>query len=249
MNLLLGRRMVVAAAAVVAAMAGCQDPPPPTAPRGTAPGVGRSTDGWRDTFAVERANLVPTGGSEYFPLEPGRVSTLRAGDETLTITVLAQTRVVDGVTTRVVEEREEKGGQLKEVSRNLFAADRETGDVYYFGEEVDIYRDGRVVGHEGAWLAGVNGARFGLFMPARPTVGDGFYQEIAPGVAMDRAEIVSVDERLTTPAGTFERCVRLKETTPLDRGVSHKWFAPGVGLIKDDGCVLVQRGTTKQPSP
>lgn len=237
----------MAAAAVAAGITGCQDPPPPAAASGAGPAADRSTEGWRDSFAVDRARLGPDGGSEYFPLEPGRVSTFRAGDRTLTILVLEQTRIVDGVTTRVVEEREEEGGALKEVSRNFFAADKATGDVYYFGEEVDIYKGGKIVKHEGAWLAGVNGARFGLFMPAKPSVGDKFYQEIAPGVAMDRMEVVSVNERLRTPAGAFEHVVHLKETTPLEKGVGHKWFAPGVGLVKDDQSVLVSRGTAKQP--
>jgi hypothetical protein len=55
---------------------------------------------------------------------------------------------------------------------------------------------------------------------------------------MDRAEIVSVDEKLETPAGKFEKCLRVKETTPLEKGVSEKWYAAGVGLVKDDEFVL-----------
>jgi Concanavalin A-like lectin/glucanases superfamily len=52
----------------------------------------------------------------------------------LTITVLNETKMVDGVETRVVEERETKGGKLKEVSRNYFAISKRTNDVFYFGE-------------------------------------------------------------------------------------------------------------------
>ena len=77
-------------------------------------------------------------------------------------------------------------------------------------------------------------------IPGRPGVGDKYYQEIAPNVAMDRVEIVSTDETLKTPAGTFEHCVHLKETTPLERDVSHKWYAPGVGLVKDDEFELAE---------
>jgi hypothetical protein len=194
---------------------------------------------FRDTFAVDRADLADSGRSPYFVLEPGHRLHLEHGHATLDITVLDETRVMDGVRTRVVEEREAENGRLVEVSRNYFAIDRKTGDVYYFGEEVDLYGNGRVTGHEGAWLAGVRGTRFGLMVPASPKVGDRFYEEIAPGVAMDRAEIVGVDEKIVTPAGTFERCLHVKETSPLEPGTSRKVYAPGIGLVRDDEMVLV----------
>ena len=43
------------------------------------------------------------------------------------------------------------------------------------------------------------------------------------------------------PAGTFEHCLHLKETTPLEGDVSHKWYAPGVGMVKDDEFELAER--------
>jgi len=157
------------------------------------------------------------------------------------VSILADTKTVDGVTVGVLEEREEKNGQLIEVSRNYFATDKTTGDVYYFGEDVDNYKNGKIINHESAWLAGEKGARFGLMIPGKPTKGDKFYQEIAPKVAMDRVEIVSVDETVKTPAGTFQHCVHLRETTPLESDVSHKYYAPGIGMIKDDEFELVEK--------
>src|SRR5437867_3842410 len=82
---------------------------------------------------------------------------------------------VAGVQTRVVEERETVNGQLVELSRNYFATSKSTGDVYYFGEDVDTYRDGKLTGHGGSWRAGLDGAKFGLMMPAKPQVGQRFY--------------------------------------------------------------------------
>ena len=119
--------------------------------------------------------------------------------------------------------------------------DRKTGDVYYFGEDVDNYKDGKIISHESAWRAGTGGARFGLMIPATPTVGQAFYQEIAPKVAMDRVEVISTSATVKTPAGTFERCVHLRETTPLESDVSQKYYAPGIGLIKDDEFELAER--------
>ncbi len=87
------------------------------------------------------------------------------------------------------------------MARNYFAICEQTKDVYYFGEDVDFYDDkGRVVKRDGTWLAGQNGNRAGLIMPGTPKVKMKYYQEIAPGVAMDRAEVVSVNETCRTPA-------------------------------------------------
>jgi hypothetical protein len=190
--------------------------------------------GWRETFEVSKSDLAPTGNNRWLTIQPGRVLELRHGIDSLTVTVLDQTMTVDGVDVGVLEERETKDGKLVEVSRNFFATDKNTADVYYFGEDVDNYKDGRVADHESAWRAGERGARFGLMIPGRPKKGDRFYQEIAPKVAMDRVEIVSTDETVKTPAGTFEHCVHLKETSALDGDVSHKWHAAGVGIVKDD---------------
>jgi hypothetical protein len=196
---------------------------------------------WRDHFEVNKADLLPTGTNAYITMQPGRVLTLAKGIDTLTVTILPDTLDVDGVTVGVLEERETKDGKLVEVSRNFFATDKNTGDVYYFGEDVDNYKDGKIVDHESAWRAGTRGARFGLMIPAKPVVGQRFFQEIAPKVAMDRVEVVSIDETVTVPAGTFEHCVHLRETTPLERDVSHKYYAPGVGIIKDDDFELTKR--------
>jgi len=211
-----------------------------------APTASPSGQAWRDAFPAAKANSVPTGRNPYFVLEPGYRLRYRHGQETLTITVLDQTKMVDGVETRVVEEREERDGKLTEVSRNYYAIDKVSGDLYYFGEDVDVYKDGKVVGHQGAWLSGAGGARFGLMLPGKARVGDRFYQEVAPRTAMDRAEVISVTEKVKVPAGTFENCLHVRETSPLDSGAGDKWYAPGVGLIKDEEMELV--GFEQQPA-
>lgn len=201
---------------------------------------------WRSEFPVEKSELSATGRSDYFVLEPGYVMTFEGGNERLIITVLDETKTVAGVETRVVEERETKAGQLVEISRNYFAISRRTNDVFYFGEEVDIYENGKVVEHEGAWLSGVKGAKFGLMVPGQPTLKAKYYQEIAPGVAMDRAEVVSLAETIKTPAGEFKNCLKTEETTPLEPGVREfKYYAKGVGLVQDGSLKLVKYGKVK----
>jgi hypothetical protein len=189
--------------------------------------------GWRRSFDVDRKNLGTDGRNPYFPLTPGLKIHLSDGSETVVFSVLDETKLVDGVETRVVEERETVDGELVEISRNYFAIDRTNGDVYYFGEDVDIYEDGKVASHDGAWLAGVNGVRFGLIMPGKPSVGDRFYLEDAPG-AVERVEVVALDATLATPLRGFEKVVHCQENDVLDGGVSHKWYAPGIGMVGDD---------------
>jgi len=196
---------------------------------------------FQDTFNVDKTTLADKGSNTYMVLKPGYKLILTDGKDTLMITVLDETKMVDGVRTRVVEERETKGGKLDEVSRNYFAIDKATGDIYYFGEDVDMYdADGKVTGHEGGWLSGLNNAKFGLMMPAKPRLGSRYYQEMAPEVAMDRAEIVGISETVKVPVGTFKNCLKTRESSSLESGVEDKLFAPGVGLLKDGGFKLTK---------
>lgn len=220
-----------------------------------APGVEtKNPKRWTDTFHVSGCAWSSTGRNDYFILEPGYQEVLETHmgkrSSHLEITVLNETRTVGGVETRIVEERESHNGRLVEISRNYFAVCGPGNDVFYFGEEVDIYKNGKIAGHEGGWTANTGGAKAGLFMPARPLLGARFYQELAPNVAMDRVEIVSETESLKTPAGAFHDCLKIEETTPLEPHVKeYKIFARGVGIIQDEDLVLVKYGVAAVKSP
>ena len=211
-----------------------------------------SADYQRD-FAMSGCKMVASGRNEYFVLEPGFQTVLEDEETKLQITVLDETKVVDGVTVRVVEEREWTKGQISEIARNFFAMCDRTTDIFYFGEEVEFYEKGKVTTTTGTWTAGINGAKAGLIMPAKPRVGMKYYQEIAPGIAMDRAEIVSVDEVCKTPEGTFPKCLKIRERASLDFwsslkfwDVEYKYYAPGIGLIRDQDLLLVKHGFVKK---
>ena len=198
-----------------------------------------------DTFLVDEKDFVTSGRNPYFILEPGYQLVLENKKEkaVLVITVLDETKKIGGIETRVIEEHESVDGQPKEISRNFFALCKRSNSVYYFGEEVDEYKGGKVVSHSGAWLHGEKGARFGLMIPGLPLVGARYYQEVAPGIAMDRAEVLSVTDTVETPAGKFEKVLTTEETTPLEAGErSHKKYAPGIGLIHDGDLKLVKYG-------
>jgi hypothetical protein len=146
--------------------------------------------------------------------------------------VLDKTTRVNGVRVAIVDVREYEDGELVEHTRDYFAQDRK-GRVWYFGERVDDIENGRVVGHEGEWLAGKGRAKPGLYMPAEPKVGKVFEQERAPGVAEDRSRVVAVGLAVEAPAGRFEGCIKTRDYAPLDKRSEFKFYCPGVGLVRE----------------
>jgi hypothetical protein len=204
-------------------------------------------DGWQDSFPIETYTMTSTGQNTYWSLEPGRFVVLGSlesdGSEFVVISVLEDTEMVDGIETRVIEEREFLNGELVEISRNFFAMAAETSDVFYFGEDVDYYEDGEVVRHDGEWRAGVDDARAGLYMSANPVVGMKYYMEVAPNVAMDRAEIFQTNAAVDWRKGTLDNCLVVTESSPLEPDdESYKRYAPDVGMIYDDGLSLYKYG-------
>lgn len=208
-------------------------------------------------FRLEDCRFRTTGENPYFILEPG-YQLVYEGEEDgetlrLEITVLNETETINvpdvgNVKTRVVEEVETVDGELVEISRNFFAICNPRNDVVYFGEEVDIYNEDGTITHEGAWRAGEETesgevAQPGLIMPGTFLLGSRYYQEIAPGIAEDRAEHIEMGLEVTVPAGTFEDCVLVLETTPLEEGAeTEKTYCPGVGLVIDDVVELIEYG-------
>ena len=200
-------------------------------------------------FPIHKYHFSPHGGNDYFPLDPGHRVTLEGEEEgeyiVLIMTILDQTKKITlthhgktrEIITRVLEEQESIDGELYEISRNFYARCLETGDVFYFGEEVDFYENGEIVSHEGAWLAGVDGAKPGIIMPGTFMLGARYYQEVAPDVATDRGENTDMGVLHTTQLGTYEDCVTVTETNPLDpeSDPADKIYAPGIGLINDEG--------------
>ncbi len=208
-------------------------------------------DDFTQSFRLEDCEFLARGANPHFILEPRRQLVYEVEDEELFITVLERTQRIKlpiggklrMIQTAILEERESEDGEIKEVSRNFFALCKKTGDVFYFGEEVDIYEDGEIVSHDGAWLAGQAGAMPGIIMPGTALLGSRYYQEVAPGVALDRAEHVAEGLEVETEAGDFSNCIEVTETSPLDAGgESTKVYCPGVGLVADNDLVLVEIG-------
>lgn len=144
-----------------------------------------------------------------------------------------KTFIISGekVESLAMEDREFKNGALEEVTLDYFAQDDE-GNVYYLGENVDEYENGKVAGHEGGWLLGKDTQNPGIIIPAHPKVGDKFKSEDVNKEISESDEVVSVSETVTVPAGTFENCVKVKEMLS-DGTTEYKFYAPGVGVVRE----------------
>ncbi len=216
----------------------------PSATQNKESNGGNKGDKYQKNFPPEPYKNI--GRNPHFILKPGYVLKLEGIEEgqqvVLTITVTDQTEVVDGVETRVVEERETKDGALLEISRNFFVLGQQTNNAYYFGEDV-LFFDGRPNPTEGSWRSGVDGAKYGQQMPAKAREGQRYFQEVAPGVALDRAEHLTLKADVKTPAGDFRNVLKVRETTPLEpKAEEFKFHAEGVGLIKDGPLKLTCSG-------
>jgi len=203
--------------------------------------AGLASAQYRDTFAIDKGRLNPFGHSQYFVLIPGYEAKYQHEKQMVICKVLNETKVFDNVMSGVVERRETEAGELVKITREYCAIDSVTKDVYLFGKDVDTYGKGKVAGHKVSWLSGVNGAKFGLIVPGSPKSGDQYYEEQVRDVAMDRANIVAIDDTVTVPTGTYTDALRVVNTTPLDKDArSRKWYAPGIGLIKWNDFELVK---------
>jgi hypothetical protein len=148
-----------------------------------------------------------------------------------------------------VEDREFENDQLAEATVDYFAQ-ADDGTVYYLGETVDEYQNGKVVGHAGAWMYGVDTQTPGVLLPAHPNIGDKFQSENVPRITREDDEVVSVSETVTVPMGTYKDCLKIKEALS-DGTIEYKLYAPGVGCVKEvpaEGELVLKSHSTKAPA-
>jgi hypothetical protein len=145
------------------------------------------------------------------------------------ITITDVTKMVDGVRTTLVLDQDFDGGQLSEQAVDYLAEDK-GGNVWYLGSYTEAYEGGRFLNAQDAWLAGVNGAVPGLFMPGDPKTGTPPYSQTqVPGVEQTMAQVVKVDQRTCVPFKCYTGVVVIQE-----QGAENKYWAPGVGAIRTE---------------
>ena len=207
--------------------------PSPAVPAAAAPAAAPetlnpadfSTNVTHPLFPLSSLRNVEFSGSEREKGETVKTRTVKR--------LLDKTDTIAGVSVAVLEVKDYEDGELVELTEDYFAQHRD-GSVWYFGERVTNYQDGKVRDHEGQWLAGEGSNKPGLYMPASPTVGQQFEQERAPGVAEDRSKVLQLDIELTVPAGKFTGCIKVEDFAPLDKVTELKFYCPRAGLVREE---------------
>ena len=212
------------------------------APVGPAAQLASGTPTFSDPLAITNT---------YFPFVVAGVKTFEGvsgNAKTLvedTYLVATRTFQLNGtsVACHILREKEFEDGEIVEISHNYFAQG-DDGAVYYFGEVVDIYDEtGAIVAHDGSWLVGgptlpsdPAGAAVAtvpaVFMPVDPEDGDTWKPEDLFPFVDETAEVVQDDVGMNVPAGHFDECIKVRETSQLSTSFESKWYAPGVGVIK-----------------
>jgi hypothetical protein len=149
-------------------------------------------------------------------------------------TVTDLSKVIDGVRTLVISEKDYTAGQLSEPELAFFAQDN-AGNVWLVGEYPEEYEDGKF-DKAPAWISGQKGARAGIAMLAEPRrdVPD-YAQGYAPPPVdfTDRARVYKMDQQTCTPVECYENVLVTEEFNPDEPGAYQlKYYAPGVGNVR-----------------
>jgi hypothetical protein len=183
----------------------------------------------------------------YWPLRPGitnvYLGSTGAGFEIIVVEVLDETRVVDGVESRVVRDRVFLDGLLVEDTHDWFAQD-DAGNVWYMGEAVVDYAydsSGMLesMSTVGSWEAGRDVAGLGVIaraghqMPAMPVVGMVYHQEWYPGEAEDAGEVLALDVAITSSDGSSFTTLQTRDFSTADATLDErKHYAAGIGGVR-----------------
>jgi hypothetical protein len=156
-------------------------------------------------------------------------------ERTVIHSVTGLTKVIDGVKTLVMWDRDYSNGQLAE-SELAFFAQTETGAVWLFGEYPEEYDNGNFTGAPRTFVNGISSAQAGIAMQDQPRTGTpGYVQAHAPEVNfLDCGTVVNEHQRVCVPAGCYDDVLVVDEYNPLEPAAGHqqKFYSAGTGLVK-----------------
>jgi hypothetical protein len=217
------RRVLPLLAAALLLAGGCGGEAEQALPQGSEPAE------------LDPADFVATIDNQYWPMAPGsrwvyRETDGEGGEQQVEVTVTDETKEILGIEATVVHDVVTEDGEVIEDTFDWYAQDRD-GNVWYLGEETKEYADGEV-STAGSWEAGVDGAEAGIVVPGSPEVGQTYRQEYYEGEAEDAGAILSLDEWVEVPFGSFRDVLMTKDWTPLEPDVlEHKLYARDVGPV------------------
>ncbi|HZO59572.1 MAG TPA: hypothetical protein VFB51_07765 [Solirubrobacterales bacterium] len=187
---------------------------------------------------LDPADFTVDIDNPYWPMRPGSKWVYSETDtegtrERVVVTVTNRTkRIANGVEARVIRDVVTENGTPVEITDDWYAQDKD-GNVWYLGEYVTNYENGKVVDHKGSFEAGRDGAQPGIVMPADPEPGLAYRQEYYEGEAEDRAEVITVgEEQVEVPAGYYRGVLMTRDLVPLEPKVQElKFYARNVGPV------------------
>ena len=182
--------------------------------------------------------------NEYWPMKPGYHWVYRELEDSelqrVDVTVTNRTKVLGGVTARVVHDRVTRQGRVTEDTRDWYAQDSD-GNLWYLGEDTKEYENGKIKSTEGSWAYGVDGAQAGVVVPAAPEQGMTYREEYYAGHAEDAAEVLNVGSQVQVPLGRYQDAMLTRNYSSLEPTVEEmKLYARGVGPVME---LLVSGGS------
>jgi hypothetical protein len=184
---------------------------------------------------INPANFSTNITNPYFPLKPGTTFVYEGdtadGRERDEFQVTRKTRTFLGVKCVEVRDKVSVDGELTEDTLDWFAQDK-AGNVWYFGEESKQIEDGIIVGIDGSWQAGVDDAKPGIVMEAKPQVGDNYRQEYLISEAEDNAEVIALGQTINVHGKTYKNALVTHEFSGLEPSANErKFYVPNVGFV------------------
>ena len=225
----------IAAALSIAACGGGE----PTAGAGTSSASNRGLPQGSEPVKLNPADFTLDIDNPYWPMRPGSewvYSETEPGGtpQKVVVTVTDKIKTIaNGVKARVIRDVVTEKGTPVEITDDWYAQDG-AGNIWYLGEYVTNYENGKVVDHAGSFEAGVDGAQAGIALPANPVPGLSYRQEYYEGEAEDRASVITVGkEQVEVPYGHFAKSVLMtRDLVPTEPKVQElKFYAPGVGPL------------------
>jgi hypothetical protein len=177
--------------------------------------------------------------NQFLPFSPGMRyvldGTVDGAPHRVVLIVTDLVKVIDGVRTAVLLDRDYQDGQLAEAEL-AFEAQDDAGAVWNLGEYPEVYENGQFTGAPDTWITGVAGTRAGYHMLAQPRTGTPPYvQGSAPSIDfLDIGQVSRTGQHVCVPTGCYDDVLVVDESSPLDPESGHqlKFYAPGVGNIK-----------------
>ena len=208
-----------AAAALPFVLSACAGANPDRVTGGSNPKPEQAT---AKDFDPNRFDQSPNIDNEWLPEKPGTQFVYEGSaidDEGRRIsrrvvtTITDLTKVIDGVRTVVIWDRDYDDGQLVEGEIAFHAQDND-GNVWLLGEYPEEYEEGgKFVGAPSTWIAGMAGAKPGILMRATPRLGTSSYSQGWAPVSefADRAEVYKVGQKTCVPVDCYQNVLVTNE--------------------------------------